>query len=244
MKIKLTICYDGTHYCGWQVQKNGTSIQQVITNAIFVLTKQNVKLTGSGRTDAGVHAQGQVAEFSVQNCNIPPKNFAKALNTVLPSDIKITESCLVDDDFCAIRSAKQKEYKYSIYLAQTDNPLRERYSLRVGEQLNFEKMQAVCQMLCGQHDFVCFKASGSSAKTTVRTIYSAKLIKTDGGFDVYVCGNGFLYNMVRIIAGLLVAVGQGKVSLSRAQDMIDGKARPKEVKTLPAKALCLLNVTY
>lgn len=244
MKIKLTICYDGTNYCGWQMQKNGISIQQTLLDAIYSLTNQRVKLTGSGRTDAGVHAKGQVADFEVQNSTIPPENFAKALNTILPSDIKVMESSLASEDFCAITSAKEKTYRYSIYFGQVENPLLNRYAHRVATTLNFENMRKVCSMLRGSHDFKCFMASGSSAKTTTRTIYSASICLTENGFDILVVGNGFLYNMVRIIAGLLVAVGQGKVSLESAQSMIDCDGRPKEVKTLPANGLCLESVKY
>ena len=244
MKIKLTICYDGTNYCGWQMQKNGISIQQTLIDAIYSLTNQRVKLTGSGRTDAGVHALGQVADFSVQNSTIPPENFAKALNTILPSDIKVMESQLVSDDFNSIKSAKKKTYAYSFYLSEVENPLKERYATRLSCKPDYALMQKGLDLLVGEHDFKRFNASKSGAKTTVRTIYSAQLVQTPIGFDIEVCGNGFLYNMVRIIAGLIVALGQNKISLKDVEQMVLGAERKSAVKTMPAKALCLKNVEY
>ncbi len=244
MRIKLTVCYDGTNYCGWQVQKNGVSVQSVLVEAISALTGERVNLTGSGRTDAGVHALGQVADFKVEKCTIPPSNYAKALNTILPDDIKVLSSCQVSDDFNSRKSAKRKTYEYSFYTSDVLIPLKERYAYCVDGNLDFDGMGAVCDMFCGEHDFKCFVASGSSVKSTVRTIYSAKILPAENGFVLQVCGNGFLYNMVRICAGLTLAVGQGKLSLAEAKAMIDGKNRKPVVKTLPAKALCLTRVEY
>lgn len=244
MRIKLVICYDGTNYSGWQIQNNAVSVQEEIEKAIFTLTGEKVSLTGSGRTDAGVHALGQVADFSVQNSSIPPQNFAKALNTVLPVDIKVLSSCQVADDFNSRKSAKKKTYAYSFYLSDVENPLKERYATRLSGEPDYVLMQKGLDLLVGEHDFKKFNASKSGAKTTVRTIYSAQLVQTPIGFDIEVCGNGFLYNMVRIIAGLAVAVGTGKVSLSGANEMLLGNSRPNAVKTMPAKALCLKSVEY
>ncbi len=243
MRIKLTVSYDGTNYCGWQIQPNGLSIEKVLTDAVKTLTGEDVKITGSGRTDAGVHALGQVADFKVEKSVIPPENYAKALNTILPDDIKVISSCQVAEDFNSRRSAKRKTYEYSFYISNVNFPLKERYAYRI-DDIDFSLANAVCEMLCGEHDFKCFVASGSSVKSTVRTIYCAKILQTEGGFTLQICGNGFLYNMVRICAGLTLAVGQGKLSLEEAKAMIDGKGRKPVVKTLPAKALCLKSVEY
>ena len=244
MRIKLVICYDGTNYSGWQIQNNAVSVQEEIEKAIFTLTGEKVSLTGSGRTDAGVHALGQVADFSVQNSSIPPQNFAKALNTVLPNDIKVLSSEQVEQNFNARKSAKKKAYAYSFYVSDVEIPLRERYATRLNSLPDLDKMQKALDLIEGEHDFKLFNASKSGAKTTVRKVYSAKIVATPIGFDIEVCGNGFLYNMVRIIAGLAVAVGIGKVSLSGANEMLLGNSRPNAVKTMPAKGLCLKSVEY
>lgn len=243
MKIKLTVSYDGTNYCGWQIQPNGTSVQGVIEEAIFRLTGEKVSITGSGRTDAGVHAKGQVASFETQS-KIPPENFYKALNTLLPPDVKAVKSELVADDFNACRNAKKKTYTYSMYISDVELPLKERYSVRVEKGLDVKKMKKAGKLLVGEHDFKSFCSTGSEVKTTVRKIYSLKVKKTKDDLKISITGNGFLYKMVRSIVGVIIAVGQGKLTESDITQMLKTGERNLESKTFPAKGLTLMKVEY
>ena len=243
MKIKLTVRYDGTNYCGWQVQPNGITVQQVLEDALFLATGERTRITGSGRTDAGVHAQGQVAHFETKS-SIPPEKFYKALNARLPEDIKVIKSELADDHFHACNNAKKKTYTYSLYMSEVENPLRERYAVRVDENINIEKMKEVAKLLVGEHDFKAFCASGSGAKTTVRTIYNIDIKNENGQIKIFVTGNGFLYNMVRIIAGTLIGVSKNEIDKADVQKMLTTGKRPQSIKTLSPKGLCLTSVEY
>ena len=244
MRIKLTLGYDGTDYCGWQVQPNGVTVQQILEDAVFSLTGERVRVTGSGRTDAGVHAEGQVAHFDTKKDNIPATKFAKALNTFLPENIRVFSSEQVEENFHACTSAKRKTYRYLFYLAQTENPLKERYALKIDGKLDFDKMRECASLLVGEHDFKGFCASNSGAKTTIRKIYSLKITKKNNEVYLTVTGNGFLYNMVRIIAGALVGVGKGEITKQQILEMLETGKRPKKIKTLPPKGLTLEKVTY
>ena len=244
MRIKLVINYDGTAFNGWQKQPNGVTVQQTVEDAVFALTGKTVSVTGSGRTDAGVHAKGQVAHFDIEDCTIPPENFAKALNTKLPADVKIVKSELAKDNFNACRSAKKKTYGYTFYISETQLPLKERYAERLDYAPDFYLMEKGCAAFVGEHDFKAFCASGSSALTTVRTLYSVKIERQTDGFTVKVCGNGFLYNMVRIIVGVLLDVGYGKKTVEDIEKAFKDGKREKLGKTLSAKALCLESVEY
>lgn len=242
MKIKLTLSYDGTDYCGWQVQPNGLSIQQVLEQALFTLTGEKVKVTGSGRTDAGVHAIGQVADFTT-NSTIPPQKFALALNTILPSSVKVISSEQVEDSFNAIKSAKRKTYQYNLYTSCVELPLKERYALRI-DQVDLAKMQSAGKLLIGEHDFKCMCAVGGSAKTTVRQIYDLSIEQKGQDITVSVTGNGFLYNMVRIMVGTLLEIGYGKMTEQDLKDMLISGQRAKGGKTISAKGLVLKSVEY
>ena len=245
MKLALTVSYDGTNYCGWQVQPTGVTVQSVLQDAIFKLTGEQVTVTGSGRTDAGVHAEGQVASFSLQNCTIPCERFARALNTFLPSDVKALECREVSEDFDARKSAKKKTYRYSFYINSVEKPLLERYALRLDKEPNLALIEKALTFVVGERDFACFNASGGGAKTTVRRIYDARFVKSgQDRFDFFVTGNGFLYNMVRTLAGTLLDVGYGKISPERLGEIISLKQRNAVGRTLSAKGLCLLSVEY
>ena len=244
MRVKLTLGYDGTNYCGWQVQPNGVSVQQKLEEAISALTGQKVKVTGSGRTDAGVHAEGQTAHFDIDGAGIPAGNYADALNTVLPPDIRVYESQLADDGFDARKSAKKKTYRYSLYKSRIENPLKERYALKVNPGLNVNAMISASKFFIGEHDFRCFKASGGCSKTTVRTVYDIVIEEQKEDIFVSVTGNGFLYNMVRILVGTLIAAGEGRLSESDIVEMLESGKRSLGGKTLPAKGLCLKKVEY
>ena len=244
MRIALTISYDGTNFCGWQVQPNGRTVQDQIENAVEKVTGQRVRVTGSGRTDAGVHAKGQVAHFTLDGCSVPPERFYLALNVHLPEDVRVLDSKAVADDFDACRTAKKKTYKYSLYQSNTELPLKERYAVKLDTAVDVEKMRSASKLFIGEHDFKSFCASGSSVKTTVRTIYQLDIDNVDKDLTFTITGNGFLYNMVRIIVGTLIKVGEGKATLSDVEKMLCDGQRTLGGKTLPAKGLCLEQVEY
>ena len=243
MRIKLTLGYDGTEYCGWQVQPNGITVQQKIEEAVFLATGEKVRVTGSGRTDAGVHAKGQVAHFDTE-CTIPPEKIYRALNAHLPNDIKVFKSERAEQNFHACNSAKRKTYCYSLYSSEIENPLKERYSVKIDGKVDFEKMQETAKIFLGEHDFKGFCASGSGAKTTVRTIYDIAVNSDGEDIKVIVTGNGFLYNMVRIMVSTILSVGKGEFSKTDIEEMLVLGKRPASVKTLSAKGLCLESVNY
>ena len=243
MRIKLCLSYDGTCFCGWQKQKNGVSVQETVEDAIFRLTGEKVSVVGSGRTDAGVHAKGQVAHFDT-SANIPPEKFYKALNTFLPDGVKAQSSERAADGFNARSTAKRKTYEYSLYISDVEQPLKERYATRVYGDINVEKMRSAARLLIGEHDFKAFSATGGSVKTTVRTVYDISVEKTGEDIKIKVCGSGFLYNMVRIIAGTLVKLGKGELFESDILKAFNTGERDILGETLSAKGLCLFSVEY
>ncbi len=243
MKVKLTVSYDGADYCGWQVQPNGVTVQQKIEEAVFSATGESVRVTGSGRTDAGVHAVGQVAHFETE-CTIPPEKIYRALNVYLPQDIRVIKSERADDNFHACNCAKKKTYCYSFYKSEVELPLYDRYAVMLDKSPDINLMKETARIFVGEHDFKAFCSSGSGAKTTVRTIYNID-IKEDGArLSISVTGNGFLYNMVRIMVGTLLEVGYGKIPVQEINEMLATGNRTLGGKTLPAKGLCLINVEY
>ncbi len=242
MRILLTVSYDGTDFCGYQVQPNKRTVEQELNDAIFKVTGETVKSVASGRTDSGVHAIGQKVHFDT-NSTIPPKNFKNALNTVLPNDIRVIKSQMVDDEFNARYSAKGKTYVYSLYYGD-ENPIKSRYKTYLKTAPDLSKMKEACTVLQGTHDFKCFLASGSSVKDTVRTIYSITVIKKGKDIDVKVSGNGFLYNMVRIIVGTLIGVSENRITLSDIKLALETGDRKKVGKTMPPQGLCLYSVSY
>lgn len=243
MRVFLKIEYDGTAYCGWQIQPNGITVQQVVEKAILSLTGETAKVTGSGRTDSGVHALGQVAHFDTES-NIPPEKFASALNQFLPEDVKVVESWQVGEKMHARFSAKRKTYRYSLYQSEHPRPMLDRYSSRVDLPLDISAMQNACKFFIGKHDFVGFSSTGSEVKDTVREIYSASVDVIGEQIVFTVCGNGFLYNMVRIMTGTLVAVGLGKISPDEIEGVILSKNRKKAGATMPPRGLTLVSVEY
>lgn len=252
MNIALKVCYDGTGFSGWQIQKNGRTVQGELEGAVSSAFGGFSRVTGSGRTDAGVHAAGQICNFSLADgIQIPPGRIADALNAKLPPDVRVLESCAVPEEFDACRSAKKKTYRYSVYFSRRENPLLERYAVRSGECPDFARMSGCARLLEGEHDFAAFSSTGSSVKTTVRTVYSVETAPradeyAEGVPGVYidVCGNGFLYNMVRIMAGTLLDCGTGKLSLAAVEEALRTGNRELLGKTLPAKGLTLLRVEY
>lgn len=244
MRIVLELSYDGTHFFGWQTQPDKRTVQQTLEEAISSITGEPCMLIGSGRTDSGVHAERQVAHFDVKNSSVPPEKYAYALNPILPPDVKIIKSFLAPEGFHARYSAKRKTYVYRFYKSRFELPLLERYCHRAEEFCDEQKMRLAAKKIEGTHDFKCFLAANSLVKDTVRTVYSCEVIVNGSLIDIKVCGNGFLYNMVRTIAGTLYFVGLGKMTADDVAKAIDEKDRTAVGKTMAAKGLTLLSVEY
>lgn len=243
MRIALVIEYDGTAYCGWQVQKNGESVQGVIERAILKATGKAVRLVGSGRTDSGVHALGQVAHFDIDS-KVPAESFAPMLNALLPCDVLILKSIQVEKTFNARFSAKKKTYRYRCYSSRYARPLQKRYAVNVPQGYDLALMQQAARLIEGEHDFKCFSASGSSVKNTTRTVYRLEIFEKDGDLIFEICGNGFLYNMVRSVVGTLLKVGYGKMTTAELSKAMTENLRSAVGKTMPACGLCLVSVEY
>jgi len=243
--IKLVIGYDGTNYCGWQVQENGPSVQAEIEKALKVVTGEEIRIIGSGRTDAGVHARGQVANFKTDS-PMPQERFAYALNSLLPKDIVIKDSVEVPEDFHARYSAVGKKYSYLILNSKFPDPLLRNYVYHVNycERLDIEKIKKAAEAFKGTYDFSSFMSAGSKVSDRVRTIYELS-VHEEGELIRFECkGSGFLYNMVRIIVGTLLYVGIGKIDESDIKNIILSKDRDKAGKTVPACGLYLEEVYY
>jgi len=239
--IKLTLQFDGTAYHGWQIQKNAVTIQELLEKAIFSVTGEAVSVVGCGRTDSGVHAKGYVCNFKV-NTPIPAERMPYALNNFLPDDVVCIMAEEVPEDFHAAFSAKGKRYTYYVSNAQFPDIFTHSWHYR--HKLDIEKMQKAAKAFEGTHDFIGFAAAGFTVKTTVRTIYSLIFTKKDNLIAIDVCGNGFLYNMVRIIAGTLCFVGSGKISPDDMEDIIASCDRTRAGITAPAEGLFLSEVFY
>ena len=240
----VLVCeYDGTAYCGWQRQINGPSVQQVLEETLARLTGKSVTVTGSSRTDAGVHALGLCAHFDSAT-RIPPDKLAFALNTMLPPDIRIRESSPAPEGFHARYSACGKVYRYAFFNSRHDCAIGRQYAAHVPLELDERLMHEEAQALCGTHDFAAFAASGSVATSTVRTIYRAQVKRDGEQVTLTVLGDGFLYNMVRIIAGTLMEVGTGKRAPGAIARAIATGDRLALGQTAPAKGLTLMRVLY
>ncbi|MBP5242073.1 MAG: tRNA pseudouridine(38-40) synthase TruA [Clostridia bacterium] len=252
MNYYTVIAYDGTHFNGWQAQrgenKNLRTVQETVEAVAEEIFKKRTVITASGRTDAGVHARGQVCSFTAET-TIPPERIADCFNAKLPKDVKFLESGAAEENFDACRSAKEKTYVYSLYLSDRENPLLERYHVRVQGNLNVEKKREAAGVLEGEHDFKAFCAANSTAKTTVRTVYEIRIEEEKDAFQncvlrIYVTGNGFLYNMVRTLAGTLLDVGFSRRGIADIERALKQGDRESVGKTMPAKGLCLLSVRY
>lgn len=241
--IKLTIEYDGKPYNGWQKQPNKPNIQGEIERAIYNITKEEVDLIGSGRTDAGVHALGQVANFKT-NSNIPIEKLALAINSQLKNSIIIKKAEEVDERFHSRYNAKHKTYRYIINNSPCGTAIYRNLEYCFPIKLDVAKMQEAAKYFEGEHDFKAFKSSGTSAKNSVRTIYNASVKQEGEKIIIELTGNGFLYNMVRIISGTLLDVGLQKIKPEEIKNIIEEKDRQKAGKTLPAHGLYLVEVKY
>ena len=244
MRRFVLVCeYDGTAYCGWQRQINGPSVQQALEEALCRLTGERICVTGSSRTDAGVHALGLCAHFDSAT-RIPADQLAFALNTMLPPDIRIRESRPAPPGFHARFAACGKVYRYGFYNARHDRAVGRQYSAHVPLPLDAARMHEEAQALLGTHDFAAFAASGSVAGSTVRTIYRAQVTRAGDEVTLLVLGDGFLYNMVRIIAGTLMEVGTGRREGGAIARAIATGDRLQLGQTAPAKGLTLVRVLY
>lgn len=242
--IKLVIEYDGKEFNGWQKQPTKLNIQGTIEQAIKIVTGEDVDLMASGRTDAGVHAFGQVANFKT-NSNIPIDKIAIALNSNLKKSIRIISSEEVDGRFHSRLTCKRKTYRYIINNSEFSSAIYRNLETHIPQKLDIEKMKIAAKYFEGEHDFKAFKASGTSSKSSVRVIYNAKVFEMpDNRVYIELTGNGFLYNMVRIIAGTLVDVGLNKIKPEDIEDIINSKDRSLAGKTLPPQGLYLVNVEY
>ena len=242
-RIQMIIEYDGTCYAGWQRQANALAVQQVIEDALRKLTGESIVLHGASRTDAGVHALGQSAHFDTAS-RIPGEKFSYALNAILPHDIRIRRSMDVAPDFHARFSTKGKRYRYLFYDAPHAGALNRNTHAHSIYPLNDRLMHAEAQVLIGTHDFAAFAASGSVVKDTVRTIWRADVTRADNDVQLIVEGNGFLYNMVRIIAGTLRDNGSGKLAPGALSRAIETGDRLDLGVTAPAHGLTLMEVFY
>lgn len=242
--IKLTIEYDGKEFNGWQKQPTKLNIQGTIEKAIEQITGEETDLMASGRTDAGVHALAQVANFKT-NSQIPIDKFAIAINTNLKKSIRIIKAEEVDEKFHSRLSCKRKTYRYVINNSEFSSAIYRNLETHIEPKLDINKMQKAAKYFEGEHDFKGFKASGTSSKSSVRTIYKAE-VKELPNNRIYIelTGNGFLYNMVRIISGTLVDVGLGKIKAENIPNIIDAKDRNLAGKTLPPYGLYLVEVNY
>ena len=286
-RILLVIAYDGTDYAGWQRQDNALTVEEALENSLSELTGENIDVAGASRTDAGVHAYGNVAVFDTES-PIPPERFAIALNSYLPDDIRVMESMEVPDDFHPRYADSEKTYQYHILNTRIPLPTMSRYAHHVYESLDVDAMRRASSCLIGEHDFTAFCSAGSQVKSKVRTIYSADIDVTplygdmDSDIDyntgdmsgynrndestaipdtamttgfsdthlydrdicIRITGNGFLYNMVRIIAGTLIEVGLGRFTPDRVEQALTQKKRDLAGPTAPAKGLFLEMIEY
>jgi tRNA pseudouridine38-40 synthase len=241
--IRLTIEYDGTAYVGWQIQANGLAVQQVVEEALTRLLGEPTRLISSGRTDAGVHALGMAAHF-VAPRDLPLSAYREGLNRLLPADVAVREAAEVAADFHARFDAKGKWYRYSILHAPVRSPLAARTSWHLRGPLDEEAMREGAAALDGTHDFAAFRASGCDAATTVREIHAVELARQGNLLHIDVKGSGFLRNMVRIMVGTLVEIGQGKMSIAQLRELLRGGGREGAGKTAPPQGLCLMEVWY
>ena len=241
--IKLTIEYDGTNFSGWQIQKDKRTIEEELETALARILKEEVKVIGSGRTDAGVHAMGQVANFKTDK-TIKPEELHAALNTMLPYDIVVLNVEDVDESFNARISAKAKHYRYVINNAKFPSALNANREYHYKYFLDTEAMQLAANDLKGKHDFKAFMAAGSTVKDTEREIYDIQVARLGNRVIIDVVGNGFLYNMVRIIAGTLIDVGSGKLDICVIKNMLETGDRNLGGRTVAPEGLFLVNVAY
>ena len=242
-RIMLTVAYDGTGYCGWQTQKNGTAVEAVMNEKLSELLGEDISVIGASRTDAGVHAMGNVAVFDTDT-RIPPDKICFALNQRLPCDITVQDSKEVPAGFHPRRCPCDKTYEYRILNRRFDIPVYRLYSHFLYYPLDLDKMRQAAGYLVGEHDFASFASSGGQAKTTMRTVNSLEIFKEGDMVTVRINGNGFLYHMVRIIAGTLIQAGLSVYPPEHVKEILEACDRSVAGPTAPAKGLTLVEIRY
>ena len=242
-RIRTIIAYDGTDYVGWQTQPNGIAVQEVIEQAILEVTGEQTALQGSGRTDSGVHAQAQVAHFDT-GARMAADKFAIALNTHLPADIRVLSSEEVAPDFHARFSAKEKQYRYFVQTGPHADVFARKYALHAYMPLDLELMNEAAALVVGTHDFSAFMSTGREVETAVRTVSLSKWEKQDKFLVYTVQGNGFLYNMVRILVGTMVGMGNGRIPKDSMDKALASLSRKDAGPTAPPHGLVLWRVKY
>lgn len=242
-RIMLTVAYDGTAYNGWQVQPNGITIEGELNRALKELLGENISVIGASRTDAGVHALCNMAVFDTES-RILPEKIAPALNARLPEDIRVQRSVEVAPDFHPRRCNTKKTYEYRIYMGKYENPIGRQYAHFVYVPLDVEKMEKAAGYLVGEHDFKSFCVAKAQVLTTVRTLYGIEVKKEGNYLTIRVSGSGFLFNMVRIIAGTLLEVGKGKLAPEQVKEILEAKDRQAAGPTAPARGLTLVSFEF
>ena len=242
-RIKLTIAYDGTNYCGWQIQPNGITIEEILNKALSKMTGEEILVIGASRTDSGVHAMGNVAVFDTET-TIPVEKIAVALNQRLPEDIVITKSEEVPLDFHPRYCNCSKTYEYHIINTRIPIPTKRLTNYFVSYVLDIDKMRQAASYLVGEHDFVSFCNVRTDVENTVRTITALDILTNGNEITIRITGNGFLYNMVRIIVGTLIRVGRGFYEPEKVKEILEAKDRKAAGVTAPAHGLMLVEIKY
>lgn len=242
-RIKLIVAYDGTGYHGWQIQPTGITIEEVLNQALTQLTKEPITVIGASRTDSGVHALGNVAVFDT-NTRIPPEKLSYALNQLLPDDIVVQDSCEVAPDFHPRRCESRKTYEYKILNRTFPLPLNRHDCYFTYRKLDVEKMKQAAGYLTGTHDFKSFCSIHTQAETTVRTIYDLTVRKEQDLITIRVTGSGFLYNMVRILAGTLLQAGTGERRPEEMLEILQARDRSAAGPTAPAHGLTMIGIQF
>ncbi len=241
--IALRLMYDGSAYHGWQVQKTEITVAETLETALSKLCGHKVKVTGCGRTDAGVHAMCYCANFKT-DCRIPADRFPLAVNTLLPDDICVTCAVEAPEDFNAILSCIKKEYTYKIYNSRLRDPFYNNRAYFYPVPLNVPVMKAAAQSFVGTHDFAAVRSVGTETKTTVRTVYYYEVEDTGKTIDLRVCANGFLYNMARAMAGTLIYASEGKIDPESIPELLKTRDRRLTGPTVPPQGLYLTKIFY
>ena len=242
-RIRLTVAYDGTNYHGWQLQDNGNTIEAELNKGLSELLGEEIRVIGASRTDSKVHALGNVAVFDTVS-RMPAGKISYALNQRLPEDIRIQKSQEVPADWHPRRCESRKTYEYRIYRAEFPMPVKRLYSYFVYQPLDVGRMREAAAYLEGEHDFKSFCQTGAQVESTVRTIHSLWVEEQESDLIIRVCGNGFLYNMVRIIAGTLIEAGQGKREPESVPEILGALNRGAAGPTAPARGLTLVKYEF
>ena len=246
MRVLITVEYDGKNFCGWQIQPGKRTVQGVLSDAFFSLFGKNTVIYGSGRTDSGVHALNQKAHFDYDG-QIPTDKIPLAVNTLLPGDVSVKNACPVPDGFDARFSAKKKTYRYDFYFSRVHRPLYDSRAARVpfnADKFDIGKANEVLSLLTGTHDFAAFSSTGRPVESSVRTLFDASISLSGDIYSITVTGNGFLYNMVRIIAGTVIETALSLRPVSDVKKALESGNRIFCGKTFPPHGLTLISVDY